>query len=96
MTLLNTLKLASVKRPISQSPLIYRRNKLCTKLWEQIQIARAAEEGTEYAPTHYKTVLNKVIGEKHEVKVPKRLKKWWWNGPDGQLVLKIRSIMMKM
>ncbi len=89
MALLNSLKLALVKRTATQSPVIYRRNKLSAKLFEQIQIARAAEEGKEYAPTHYKTVLNKATGEKHEVKALKRLKRWWWHGPDGQLVLSV-------
>lgn len=89
MTLLNSLKLASIKRPISQSPVIYRRNKLSANIFEQIQMARAAQDGTEYAPTHYKTVVNKTTGEKQEVKVPKRLKRWWWFGPDGQLVLSV-------
>ena len=89
MALLNTLKLASVKRTNTQSPVIYRRNKLSAKLWEQIQIARSAQDGIEYAPTHYKTVTNKATGEKHEVKALKRLKRWWWNGPDGQLVMSV-------
>ncbi len=89
MTLLNSLKLASVNRTATQSPVIYRRNKLSAKLWEQIQIARSAQEGIEYAPTHYKTVLNKATGEKHEVKALKRLKRWWWFSPDGQLVLSV-------
>jgi hypothetical protein len=89
MTLLNSLKLASVKRPTTQSPVVYRRNKLSAKLWEQIQIARAVFEGIDYAPTHYKTVVNQTTGEKQEIKVPKRLKKWWWQSTEGQLVVSV-------
>ncbi len=85
MTLLNSLKLAACKRPSAQSPVIFRRNKQSAKLWEQIQIAQS----TDYAPTHYKMVLNKATGEKHEVKAPKRLKRWWWYNSDGQLVLSV-------
>jgi hypothetical protein len=89
MTLLNSLKLVSAKRSISQSPTLHRRNKLSNKIWEQIQIARAEQDGTEYAPTKYKLLINHTTGEKQEVKVPKRLKKWWWHSNEGQLVVSI-------
>ncbi len=50
MTLLHSLKLAACKRPSAQSPVIFRRNKLSTKLWEQIQIAQSADfADAEYA-----------------------------------------------
>ena len=83
MTLLNSLKLVSAKRTLSLPPLVQRRNKLSKKLWEQIQLAQAKVNGTDYAPTQYKTVINHDTGEKREIKVPKRIKNWWWVNDRG-------------
>jgi hypothetical protein len=54
MATLATLKLVAARKPTAQSPIVQRRNKLCGKLSEQIQLARAQSQGEPYAPTKQK------------------------------------------
>ncbi len=83
MALLSSLKLVSAKRTLSLPPIVQRRNKLSKKLWEQIQLAQAKINGTDFAPMHYKTIIDNDTGEKKEIKVPKRIKNWWWVNDTG-------------
>ncbi len=49
MSVLNGLKLVSAKRPAALSAIQFRRNKLSTKLNDQIQLAKALKDGTTNA-----------------------------------------------
>ena len=39
MSIMSSLKIVAAKKPNKQPPVIHRRNKLSTKLWEQLQLA---------------------------------------------------------
>ena len=41
MSTLSTLKLVAVKKPRNMPVVVIRRNKLATKLWEQINLAQS-------------------------------------------------------
>ena len=56
MSGLNALKFTNSKRQQGNSPQQARRQKLSAKLEEQIQLAKAQQSGTEYAPTKIRTV----------------------------------------
>lgn len=58
MATLTSLKLVAVKRTATQNPIVHRRQKLCTKIAEQINLAKALKNGETYAPTRLKTVPN--------------------------------------
>ncbi len=45
MSTIATLKLSTNKKSQAMNPAAQRRNKLCKKLWEQIQLAQAHLEG---------------------------------------------------
>ena len=90
MSALNTLKLVAAQRPATVSPVLQRRNKLCKKLVEQIELAKAQQEGTSYAPTKLKAVKDEATGEVREIAIPKRIKPWWWSTEGGNLCLTVR------
>jgi hypothetical protein len=89
MATLASLKLVSAKKPTNQPPIIQRRNKLSSKIFEQIQLAKAHNEGTTYSPTKTKNVTN-VDGNRVQVTVPKRIKPWWFVSDAGKVCVAIR------
>lgn len=89
MATLASLKLVSAKKPTNQPPIIQRRNKLSTKIFEQIQLAKAHNDGTTYTPTKTKNVTN-LDGHRVQVTVPKRIKPWWFVSEAGKVCVAIR------
>lgn len=77
MATLSSLKLVAAKKPAHKDPVLHRRNKLSTKVVEQLNYARALNAGEVYAPTRIKTVTN-AEGERVQVSQPKRIKPWWF------------------
>ena len=71
------------------NPAAQRRNKLCKKLWEQIQLAQAHLEGKEFTTTRFRTVTDP-DGLRRSVELPKRVRAWWWNGDNGKIALNVR------
>jgi len=51
MNNLDPLKLVAAKRPSDIPPVVKRRNRLIAKIWEQTELAKAAQEGK--ALRHY-------------------------------------------
>ena len=47
MSTITSLKLSTSNKSQAMNPAAHRRNKLCKKLWEQIQLAQAHLEGKE-------------------------------------------------
>jgi len=90
MSGLTALKLVQAKREKGTSPQHARRQKLSTKLAEQIQLAKAHQSGTEFSPVRIRTVRDQVTGESRRVEVPKRLKPWWWTDDKGKLCITVR------
>ena len=89
MATLASLKLVAAKKPTNQPPVLQRRNKLSSKVFEQIQLAKAQSEGGTYAPTKHKTVTN-ADGARVAVTVPKRIKPWWFVAENGKCCIAIR------
>jgi len=90
MSTLNTLKLVVSKRHHTVSPLVHRRNKLCAKLHEQIELCEAKQAGKTFAPTRLKTYTNKQTGERMTVETVKRVKEWFWIGDSGKINLAVK------
>lgn len=87
MTSLNSLKLVAAKKPV-RSPAMSRRNKICTKLVEQINLAKALVTGETYAPTRIKTTSD-ANGNRVQVTQPKRIKAWWFSD-GGKTYLQVK------
>ncbi len=90
MSGLSALKLITSKRQQGNSPQFARRQKLSSKLDEQIQLAKAQQSGTEFSPVKIRTVKDEATGESRKVEVPKKLKPWWWTGENGKLCITVR------
>ncbi len=85
---INTLKLTDVKRPKNQPPIVQRRNKLISKLWEQIELAKAKHFGKDFVVKRYKNVKD-LEGNTKSVEKPKRIKPWWFTSSTGTLCINV-------
>ena len=90
MSTLNTLKLVASKKHATVSPIVHRRNKLVSKLHEQIEMCEAKKAGQNYAPKKLKTFTNKQTGERMTAEVTKRVKEWFWINDAGKINLAIK------
>jgi hypothetical protein len=90
MSVLTNLKLVAAKKPTKQPPVVQRRNKLSSKLWEQLQLARAEMSGETYAPTRRRTVKDPETGLRKSIEVPKRVKPWWFVSETGKVCLSVK------
>jgi hypothetical protein len=89
MSTLNSLKLVNSKKPTAIPPILQRRNKLSTKVWEQIQLAKAQREGGTYTVKKFKTVKD-YDGSRKSIEIQKRVRQWWFVASDGKVCLNIR------
>jgi hypothetical protein len=90
MSALANLKLVAAKRPMQLSPVVQRRNKVAKRLYEQIQLATAKQEGKLYAPSKLRTVKDDETGESKTIAVPKRIKEWWFATASGAICVQLR------
>ncbi len=90
MSTLNTLKLVASKKHTTVSPVVHRRNKLASKIHEQLELCEAKKQGQNYAPKKLKTYTNKQTGERMTVEVSKRIREWFWVNEAGKINLSIK------
>jgi len=90
MSTLSTLKLVATKKPLHQPAIVVRRNKLSTKLWEQIQLAKSQISGQPFVVTKYRSVKDTETGFRKQVEVPKRIKPWWFVADSGKVCFSVR------
>ena len=89
MSFITKLKLVASKRERNISPIVLRRQKLVSKIEEQLQLARCQKNGTLFAPKRLKTVTNEA-GERVVVETKKRVKEWFWTTPTNKINLSVR------
>jgi hypothetical protein len=87
---LDGLKLSTAKKPAHISAVVFRRNKLSKKLWEQIQLAKSQIDGTSFIVKKFRSVIDKETGLRKQVEVPKRLREWWFLNEQGKMCVNIR------
>jgi len=90
MSTLNTLKLVVSKRNATVAPIVVRRNKLITKLHEQIELCEAQQSGATYAPKRLRSYTDKQSGERVTVEAVKRVREWFWTSDTGKINLAIK------
>ena len=90
MSTLNTLKLVVGKRNATVAPIVVRRNKLITKLHEQIELCEAQRSGTTYAPKRTRSYTDKATGERVTMEVAKRVREWFWVSDTGKINLAVK------
>ena len=89
MSALQSLKLVNQRRPKALPPVLHRRRKLDTKLWEQIQLAQAQAEENTFAVKRFKTVRD-VDGANRSIEINKRVRPWWFVADNGKVCLNVR------
>jgi hypothetical protein len=90
MSTLNSLKLVSIKKPTHMPAIVVRRNKLSSKLWEQIQLAKSQIEGKPFVVLKHKTYKDAETGLKKQVEMPKRIKPWWFVSENGKVCVSVK------
>lgn len=90
MTTLNNLKLITDTRNKTISPILHRRNKLITKLDEQLQLCIAKKDGNIYAPKKLKSFTDRHTGERKTIEITKKIKEWYWTNDTGKISLYVK------
>ena len=90
MATLATLKLSAAIKPTHMPAVQVRRNKLAKRLWEQAELAKAQQAGTQFTATKFRTVVENDTGLRKQVEVHKRIKQWWFTTDSGKLALSVR------
>lgn len=90
MTVLNGFKLVIGKRPVSASPIVARRNKMASKIAEQLELCEAQKSGQQYQPKVTRTYTNKQTGERMTVDTVKRVRQWFYISPEGKINLTLK------
>ena len=85
---LDTLKLTDATRPKNQPPVVERRNKLSKKLWEQMELAKARNAGTNFTVKRFRTIKD-LDGNVRSVERAKRIKPWWFTSNSGTLCVQV-------
>ena len=90
MSALESLKLTTAKKPTHIPVIVFRRNKLSSKLWEQIQLAKSQIEGTPFVVTKFKSIKDKETGLRKQVEIPKRIREWWFRNDAGKVCVSVK------
>ena len=90
MSTLDTLKLVAVKKPTHMPTVVIRRNKLASKVWEQIELAKSQIEGTKFEVKKYRSYTDKETGLRKQIEVPKRIREWWFRNEQGKVCVAIK------
>ena len=90
MSALNTLKLTATKKPTQVPSVVQRRTKLAKRLWEQIELAKAEQNGTKFSAPKFRSYTDKESGVRKQIETNKRLKSWVFVGDNGKLAIAVR------
>ena len=90
MSTLSQLKLVATKKPLHQPAIVIRRNKLSSKLWEQIQLAKSQISGQAFTVMKYRSIKDAETGLRKQVELPKRIKPWWFVSDSGKVCFSVR------
>jgi hypothetical protein len=87
---LASLKLTAAQKSTSINPVQQRRNKMGKRLWEQIQLAKANANGTQFNASKFRTIVDSETGLRKQIEVPKRVKAWWFTTDSGKTAITVR------
>ena len=90
MSALESLKLTTAKKPTHIPAIIFRRNKLSSKLWEQIQLAKSQIDGAPFVVKKLRSIKDAETGFRKSVEVNKRIREWWFKNDAGKVCVSVR------
>jgi len=90
-TVLSSLKVINAVKQVATDSTQFRREKLCKKLDEQINLAMAVSEGNTYTVKRQRNIKDKDSGLTTTVEVNKRVRQWWFvNRDTNKVALQLR------
>ncbi len=90
MSTLDTLKLVAVKKPTHTPIVVIRRQKLASKVWEQLQLAKSQMDGTKFEVKKFRSYTDRESGLRKQIEVPKRVREWWFRNEQGKVCVAIK------
>jgi len=90
MSTLDTLKLVAVKKPTHTPIVVIRRQKLASKVWEQLQLAKSQMDGTKFEVKKFRSYTDRESGLRKQIEVPKRIREWWFKNEQGKVCVAIK------
>jgi hypothetical protein len=90
MSALNNLKFVTAKRPTQLTSIQVRRNKLSNRLFSQINLAKALQNGENYTEKKFRTVRDRHTGESRSVELNRRVRQMWFVGENGKVCLQVK------
>lgn len=90
MSTLDALKLTTAKKPTHIPAVMIRRNKMASKVWEQIQLAKSQIDGTTFVVKKYRSFTDRETGLRKQIEMPKRLREWWFKNEAGKVCVAIK------
>ena len=90
MNALENLNLVADIKQRHMAVIQVRRNKLSSRLWEQLMLAKSQIDGTPFVVTKFRSFTDRETGLRKQMEVPKRLKPWWFVSSDGKVCFSVR------
>ena len=90
MSTLSVLKLTDAKKPNQVPLIVQRRNKLAKRVWQQIELAKAHEQGTQFRVAKFKSYTDSATGLRKQVETQIQVKQWWFTTDAGKLAISVR------
>ncbi len=90
MSTLDALKLVAVKKPTHTPIVVIRRQKLASKVWEQLQLAKSQMDGTKFEVKKFRSYTDRESGLRKQIEVPKRVREWWFRNEQGKVCVAIK------
>jgi hypothetical protein len=90
MSSLASLNLVQAIRPSTFDPISHRRMKFTSKIMDQIELAKAAINGTIYLKSNTRFEKDIETDERISIDIQKRISPWWWIDKDGRYLLAIK------
>ena len=90
MSTLDKLKLVAVKKPTHTPIVVIRRQKLASKVWEQLQLAKSQMDGTKFEVKKFRSYTDRESGLRKQIEVPKRVREWWFRNEQGKVCVAIK------
>jgi hypothetical protein len=69
---------------------VQRRNKLAKRVWQQIELAKAQEQGTQFCVAKFRSYTDTQTGERRQVETHVSVKQWWFTTQAGKLAIGVR------
>jgi hypothetical protein len=84
------LKLTDARKPHQVPQVVQRRNKLAKRVWQQIELAKAQEQGTQFRVAKFKSYKDSETGMRKHVEQHITVKPWWFTTQAGKLAISVR------